>query len=281
MSVAQCVQTIQQEDRAVLDALEKAAPSLDAFLSAIEPGFEAGGRLVYVGAGTSGRLGVLDASEAPPTFQIEPGRIIGIIAGGDSALRKSSEGREDEWKGAWAELDALKLDARDSVVGIAAGGTTPYVLGMYEFLEGLRGRPVSALLTCSPVTQQLKHKPDHMIVLETGPEVLTGSTRMKAGTATKLALNTISTTLMIRTGRVYENLMVDLRATNDKLQDRAMRIISTLTDLPREEALALLERADGSVKVAVLMHKRGVDCAEASGLLKQYGGKLGRALSSH
>lgn len=281
MSVAQCVQTIQQEDRAVLDALERAAPSLDAFLSAIEPGFEAGGRLVYIGAGTSGRLGVLDASEAPPTFQIEPGRIIGIIAGGDSALRKSSEGREDELKGAWAELEALNLDARDSVVGIAAGGTTPYVLGMYEFLEKLPSRPVSALLTCSPVTQQLKHKPDHMIFLETGPEVLTGSTRMKAGTATKLALNTISTTLMIRTGRVYENLMVDLRATNDKLRDRAMRIISTLTDLPRHEALALLERADGSVKAAVLMHRRGVDCAEASRLLKQNGGKLGLALSSH
>ncbi len=276
LSVAQCVQVIQQEDREVIAALEAAAPEIDAFISAAEPGFAIGGRLVYVGAGTSGRLGVLDASEAPPTFQVEPGRIVGIIAGGDSALRKSSEGKEDDHRGAWDELRALELDAKDSVIGIAAGGTTPYVHGVFEFLASLPSRPTSALLTCSPVPKP--KGADRLIVLETGPEVLTGSTRMKAGTATKMALNTISTVLMVRSGRVYENLMVDLRATNEKLRDRAARIISTLTGLARAEALELLERAGNTVKAAVVMHHKKVDRAGAERLLEQHHGRLERVL---
>lgn len=276
LSVAQCVQVIQQEDRAVIAAVEEAAPQIDAFISAAEPGFVAGGRLVYVGAGTSGRLGVLDASEAPPTFQVEPGRIVGIIAGGDSALRKSSEGKEDDPRGAWDELRALDLNANDSVVGIAAGGTTPYVRGVFEFAASLPSPPVTALLTCSPVPKPEKTK--HMIVLATGPEVLTGSTRMKAGTATKMALNTISTVLMIRSGRVYQNLMVDVRATNEKLRDRGARIISTLTGLGRAEALDLLARAGNRVKPAVVMHLMRVDLAGADRLLTEQNGRLQRVL---
>ncbi|MBN8596530.1 MAG: N-acetylmuramic acid 6-phosphate etherase [Planctomycetes bacterium] len=276
LSVAQCVQVIQQEDRAVIAALEEAAPQIDAFISAAEPGFVAGGRLVYVGAGTSGRLGVLDASEAPPTFQVQPGRIVGIIAGGDSALRKSSEGKEDDPRGAWDELRALDLNANDSVIGIAAGGTTPYVHGVFEFVAALSSRPKTALLTCSPVPQP--ERADHMIVLATGPEVLTGSTRMKAGTATKMALNTISTVLMIRSGRVYENLMVDMRATNEKLRDRGARIITTLTGLARAEALELLGRAGNSVKAAVVMHHKQVDHAGAERLLGEQLGRLEKVL---
>jgi len=267
---------IQQEDRAVIAALEAAAPQIDAFISAAEPGFTEGGRLVYVGAGTSGRLGVLDASEAPPTFQVEPGRIVGIIAGGDGALRKSSEGKEDDPRGAWEELRALELNEKDTVIGIAAGGTTPYVQGVFEFLSTLKHRPTSALLTCSPVP-----KPpgaDRLIVLETGPEVLTGSTRMKAGTATKMALNTISTVLMIRSGRVYENLMVDMRATNEKLRDRGARIISTLTALARAEALELLGRAGNSVKAAVVMHHKQVDLGAAERMLGEHHGRLEKVL---
>jgi N-acetylmuramic acid 6-phosphate etherase len=276
LSVADCVRVISQEDRAVLDALDRARPAITAFVEAAEPGFLRGGRLVYIGAGTSGRLGVLDASEAPPTFQVPPGRIIGIIAGGDSSLRKSSEGMEDDPKGAAVELDDLRLTSDDALIGIAAGGTTPYVLGALQLAKGMSAPPLTALLTCSPIP-----KPpgaDHLIVLETGPEVLTGSTRMKAGTATKLALNTISTTLMIRSGRVYQNLMVDLRATNAKLRDRAARIISTLTALDRTAAFDLLDRAGGEVKVAIVMHHLRLPPDAARDRLAAAGGRLDRVL---
>lgn len=280
LSAADCVRLINSEDRAVFDALEKAGPALTALIEAAEPGFVAGGRLVYVGAGTSGRLGVLDASEAPPTFQVEPGRVVGLIAGGDASLRRSSEGMEDDPLGAAPDLDALDLDRRDTLIGIAAGGTTPYVLGALEHAKAAPragGPPLTAMLTCAQPKLQPKNA-DHLIVLETGPEVLTGSTRMKAGTATKLALNTISTTLMIRSGRVYENLMVDLRATNDKLRDRAARIIGTLTGLDRDASLDLLDRADGQVKPAILMHRLGLSLEEAQRRLEQHEGRLNLAL---
>lgn len=276
LSVRQCVELITTEDHAVVEALQRAAPALTAFIQAAEPGFASGGRIVYLGAGTSGRLGVLDASEAPPTFQVPPDRIIGLIAGGESALRKSSEGKEDDPAGARPDLDALRLTARDTVLGIAAGGTTPYVLGGLGYCKSLREPPLTGLLVCSPVP-----KPpgvDHLMVLETGPEVLTGSTRMKAGTATKLALNTISTTLMVRSGRVYENLMVDLMATNNKLRDRAARIISTLTGLERTASLTLLESAGGAVKTAVVMHLRTVPRPKAEALLESAQGRLDAAL---
>ncbi len=278
LDVAAIVERIQTEDEAVPRAMAGARQSLTAFIEAAEPGFVAGGRLVYVGAGTSGRLGVLDASEAPPTFQVPPGRIVGIIAGGDAALRVSSEGKEDDPRGAAAELDALGLTARDAVIGIAAGGTTPYVLGALAHVKGLAAAPLTALLTCSPVGTGSVAGADHLLVLDTGPEVITGSTRMKAGTATKLALNTISTTLMIRTGKVYENLMVDLRATNEKLRDRAARIVSTLTGLDRAAAFALLERAEGSVKVAVVMARLGVDEPTARMRLSATHERLGETL---
>ncbi len=276
MSAAEIVATIQREDRAVLVAMEKAAPAITRLIEAIEPRFIAGGRLIYLGAGTSGRLGVLDASEAPPTFQIEPGRVVGIIAGGDGALRKSSEGMEDDFDGARAELTAQKLTDRDAVIGIAAGGTTPYVLGALRIARELAPGCVRAMLSCSPIPQP--DAADHLIVLETGPEVLTGSTRMKAGTATKLALNTISTTLMIRSGRVYENLMVDVRASNAKLRDRAARIIATLTGLERGASFELLDAAGGAVKTAVVMRRLGVTRTDAETRLARRGGKLHEAL---
>jgi N-acetylmuramic acid 6-phosphate etherase len=270
------VRLIQDEDHAVLTALEAARPALVALIAAAEPGFIAGGRLIYLGAGTSGRLGVLDASEAPPTFQVPPGRVVGLIAGGDAALRRSSEGLEDLPDGASAELTALALDQRDAVIAIAAGGTTPYALGALAHAKRLAPRAITALLSCSPVPKP-EHA-DHLVVVATGPEVLTGSTRMKAGTATKLALNTISTTLMARSGKVYENLMVDVRASNAKLRDRAARIVATLTGLAREEAFTLLERAGGLVKTAVVMHRRAIDRAAAEAALERADGRLERAL---
>lgn len=282
LSAGDIVDLIQQEDREVLHAMKRAAKAIKNFVAAAEPGFVAGGRLIYVGAGTSGRLGVLDASEAPPTFQVEPGRIVGLIAGGDGALRKSSEGKEDEPRGAWPELEALGLTRHDTVLAIAAGGTTPYALGALDYCKqpsrAAEMQPLTGLLVCTTID-----KPpgaDHLIILKTGPEVLTGSTRMKAGTATKMTLNTISTTLMVRSGRVYQNLMVDVRATNTKLRDRAARIISTVTSLPREEAFALLDRAEGSVKTAIVMQRQSIDRAGAEALLAAHGGRLDRVLGS-
>ncbi len=277
LGVRELVDTIQREDRAIADAMEKAATALAAYITAIEPGFLRGGRLVYFGAGTSGRLGVLDASEATPTFQVEPGRIVGLIAGGDVSLRISSEGREDEPFGAIETLQALNLTRDDALLGIAAGGTTPYVLGGLAFARTLPTPPITGLLACTRV--ETNHA-DHTIVLETGPEVITGSTRMKAGSASKLALNTISTTLMIRAGKVHENLMVDLRATNSKLRDRAARIISTLTGLPRDAAFTILDEAGGRVKTAIVMSRLGVTRVEAERVLAANAGRLDRAMSS-
>jgi N-acetylmuramic acid 6-phosphate etherase len=283
MSTQEIVDLIQGEDRQVLLALKRARERLLSFIEAAEAGFVAGGRLVYVGAGTSGRLGVLDASEAPPTFCVEPTRVVGIIAGGDGALRRSSEGAEDDLRGAWSALDELSLTSRDSVIAIAAGGTTPYALGALEFCKqasrGAGERPLTALLCCASVERPLSA--DHLIVIKTGPEVLAGSTRMKAGSATKMALNTISTTLMVRAGKVYDNLMVDVRATNAKLRDRAARIVVTLTGATRERAMELLDACEGEVKVAVLVERLALTPAEARARLDASRGHLGPALGEH
>ncbi len=277
MGVSEIVELINSEDRHVVQALKRARPRLTKFIEAAEPGFLAGGRLVYVGAGTSGRLGVLDASEAPPTFCVPATRVVGIIAGGDGALRKSSEGAEDDAKGSWEQLDDLKLTADDTVIAVAAGGTTPYAQGALTYAKTkCKKQPLTALLCCTTIDKP-EHA-DHLLMLKTGPEVLTGSTRMKAGTATKLALNTISTTLMVRAGKVYENLMVDVKATNAKLRDRAARIISTLTKLDREAALELLDRCDGEVKTAIVVKRLELEPAEARERLDNAQGHLGRAL---
>lgn len=291
MTPAQCVALLHEADREAVEAVGRIGPAIARFVEAILPGFEAGGRLVYVGAGTSGRLGVLDASEAQPTFCVEPGRIVGIIAGGDAALRRSSEGKEDDPLGAAADLDALHLGPHDAVLGIAAGGTTPYVLGAIR-LARERGAGVTGLLACAEPGAEggagehaergasWREACDHLIVCQTGPEVLTGSTRLKAGTATKLVLNAISTTLMVRTGRVYENLMVDVRATNDKLKDRAARIVGMLTGLDRSAAFALLQRAAWAVKPAVVMHRLGVPREDAERRLSAARGRLGDVLDA-
>ncbi len=274
MSVRECVSLLNSENESIAGAVGAAAPEVAAFIEAAEPMLRSGGRLIYLGAGTSGRLGVLDASECPPTFQSPPEMVVGLIAGGDAALRKSSEGREDEPEGANQELARLGVGPRDAVLGIAAGGTTPYVLGGLGHAAS-RGA-VTGLLVCAAI-----ERPEfvrHLIRVLTGPEPLTGSTRMKAGTATKMVLNTISTTLMVRLGKCYENLMVDLRATNDKLRDRAARIVAELTGLDREGALALLDQAGGVVKTAVVMRRLGLARADAEARLQGTGGVLRAAL---
>lgn len=270
---------IQEEDRTIHDAVAAARPALTGFLEALEAGFRRGGRLIYVGAGTSGRLGVLDASEIPPTFQLPPDRVIGIIAGGDVSLRRSSEGKEDDPDGASAALDELDLNGDDAVLGIAAGGTTPYVRGALGLAKVRAPSCVTGLLSCSPV--EAPAGCDHLIVAPTGPEVVTGSTRMKAGTATKLLLNTLSTALMVRMGRVYGNLMVDLKASNAKLRDRAARILMATLEVDRAEAFTLLERAGDRVKTALVMHWRSCERGEAERLLSLHDDEVSAIPSKH
>lgn len=270
-----CLAVIDEANRQVFDAVEAARPAVADFLKTIEDDFIKGGRLIYLGAGTSGRLGVLDASEAPPTFCVPPDRIIGMIAGGDQSLRSSSEGMEDDPDGARVELEQLALNERDTLLGIAAGGTTPYVRGAFAIAKEL-GNVHTAFLTCSQIDAPAGL--DHMLYCPTGAEVITGSTRMKAGSACKLILNNISTTLMIRSGRIYQNLMVDVKASNDKLRDRAARILVTLCEIERTAAFALLDAAGGQCKTAVVMHKRGLDRDAAEALLEQHHGHLGPCL---
>jgi N-acetylmuramic acid 6-phosphate etherase len=279
LDVGSCLRLINAEDATVAGAVERAIPAIEGFVAALESRMRAGGRLIYLGAGTSGRLGVLDASECPPTFCTEPGMVVGVIAGGDAALRRSSEGREDERDGAAPALEQLRVSPDDGLLGIAAGGTTPFVLGGVEWARQ-RGA-LTGLLTCAPCgIDEAARVAQHPIIIDTGPEVLTGSTRMKAGTATKMALNMITTTVMVRLGKVYENLMVDVRATNDKLTDRAARIIVELTGASRERAFELLEEAGGSLKVGVVMQRRGLGAAEASELLARCDESLRAALDA-
>ena len=275
MSMGEVFDAMNRADATVAGAVAAAKAEIVGFIEDALPRFARGGRLVYLGAGTSGRLGVLDASECPPTFCVEPGRVVGLIAGGDSALRKSSESKEDDSNSAAEELDALGLTEDDSVLGIAAGGTTLWVRG--GVTHAARRAGCVGMLSCSPV--EAPEGVEHMIVVRTGAEVLTGSTRMKAGTATKLVLNTISTALMVGSGRVYENLMVDVRATNAKLRDRAARIVVELTGLERARAIELLERCGGEVKTALATELAGVEPDAARALLAASGGRLREALA--
>ena len=266
-----CVRLLIEDHLAVPAALAAAVPVLTEFIDALVERVRAGCRLIYVGAGTSGRLGVLDAAECPPTFQSDPDQVLGIIAGGEASLRRSSEAREDDPRGAAPALGQLALGSLDTVVAIAAGGTTPFVLGAID-LAGQAGA-WTALLTCTPPASSPAC--DHLIVLDTGPELLTGSTRLKAGSATKLALNIISTTLFVRLGKVYSNLMVDMRATNTKLADRAIRILCELKpQLTREAASSVLDDAGGELKAAIVMARLGVDLAAARAKLAEHGEQL-------
>ena len=271
LPVASCVDLFIDDHDAVPRAVRSARNELAAFIDGLIERMRRGGRLISLGAGTSGRLGVLDASECPPTFQSDPGQVIGVIAGGDESLRRSSEGMEDDPDGAAEALRRLEVNEADTVLGIAAGGTTPYVLGGLH-LAGDRGAR-TGLLTCAAPTAPLNVH--HLIVLETGPEILTGSTRLKAGSATKLALNTITTTAFVQLGKVYGHFMVDLRATNAKLTDRAMRILLTLCPgLDRPAAHTLLTQAGGELKTALVMRHRAIDADAARTLLDKHQGLL-------
>jgi N-acetylmuramic acid 6-phosphate etherase len=241
-----------------------------------EQTFRAGGRLFYVGAGTSGRLGVLDASEIPPTFGADPVMVQGIIAGGLPALTRAQEGAEDIVENGAREIDAANVTANDFVIGIAASGTTPYVHAAVVRAHELGAR--TGMVACSELSQKIIDTVDVAIVPIVGPEVVTGSTRMKAGTATKLVLNMITTGAMIRLGKTYGNLMVDLKATNNKLKDRSERIVMEVCGVSRDEARDLLNAADKSVKTAIVMQKLRVDREGALAALESAGGVIRRAI---
>ncbi len=270
------VDLITAEDRAVADAVASQREPISDTIADIERAFRAGRRLLYVGAGTSGRLGVLDASECPPTFGTDPAMVVGIIAGGDHALRHPIEGAEDDPAAGAAVMDSHTVTAGDVVVGIAASGTTPYVRGALARARELGA--TTALIACSPPPEVMRAVADRCILPIVGPEVLTGSTRLKAGTATKLVCNMLTTGAMIRIGKSYGNLMVDLRATNVKLQDRAERIVCEVTGLDREASRALLVRAEGRVKRALVMHALQVDAATADARLADAGGVIRRVV---
>ena len=270
------VDLLNAEDRSVADAVATQREQIARTIELAECAFRAGGRLFYVGAGTSGRLGVLDASECPPTFGTDPTMVQGIIAGGREALVGSREGAEDVAADGATAMDECNVGPHDLVVGIAASGTTPYVRGALERARTLGAR--TAMLACSPPPAELVKLVDVAIVPITGPEAVTGSTRMKAGTATKMVLNMITTGAMIRLGKTYGNLMVDLRAMSQKLVDRGERIMMEVCGVTRAEARALIDAADGSVKTAIVMQKRSLSRAEAERALQDAGGVVRRAV---
>ena len=275
LSTLQIVKLINSEDMLVAPAVGKESKKIAAAVDMIVEHFKNNGRLFYVGAGTSGRLGVLDASECPPTFGVSPRLVQGIIAGGKRALVRAIEGAEDKANDGVEAINKHKISAKDVVVGIAACGMTPFVQAALK--QAAKKGAGTIFITCSP--QAVKYVPAEIIINPVvGPEVITGSTRMKAGTATKLVLNLLTTTAMIKMGKVYGNLMVDLKATNNKLRDRSLRIVSQMTGLSRAKAANLLKDAKGKVKAAIVMHFRNVDLQGAVRILNQCGQSLRKAM---
>ena len=269
---------LHREDRKAWEALDSELDSIAAVVDAVTEAFEQGRRLVYLGAGTSGRLGVLDASECPPTFGVEPGL---VIAGGDGALRCAVEGAEDSAEGGAQVVSEASVIGGDVVCGISASGRTPFVVGALD--EASRRGAVTVLIASDGGLREGPMKPDcdHLVVIDAGPECIAGSTRLKAGTATKMVLNMITTASMVRWGKVYDNLMVDLVASNAKLLERARRLVERLGEVDSEEALELLDKAEGSVKLAVLIARKGVELSEARRLLAEHKGHLRPSLEEN
>lgn len=270
-SAAEVVRLINREDEKVAAAVGQVADRIAAAIERITEAIRGGGRLVYIGAGTSGRLGVLDASECPPTYNTDPSLVVGLIAGGAPALTRSIEGAEDLAESGEADLQGIGFTAADVLVGIATSGRTPYVIGALRHARRL-GATTVGLVCNSP--SQLDDCVDILIAPITGPEVISGSTRMKAGTATKMVLNMLSTGTMIRLGKTYGNLMVDLKAVNSKLVERSRRILARLTGLQEADAQRLLDAAGGEVKTAIAMHHRRIPASEARRLLDEHRGHL-------
>ena len=275
LSALEIVQLMNEEDKQVPLAIEKCLPQIAQAVECIVAAFQQGGRLVYIGAGTSGRLGVLDASECPPTFGVSPEMVKGIIAGGERALRHPIEGAEDSKAQAVVDLQTIQFSSKDVLVGIAASGRTPYVIGALEYAKSLGSVTVSI---ASNPNSAMANIVDIAIDTVVGPEVLTGSSRLKSGTAQKLVLNMLTTASMILMGKCYQNLMVDVQASNEKLKARAIRIVMQATDCDKILAEETLKQADQNAKLAIMMILSGLDRAQAEALLEKHQGKLQLAL---
>ncbi|GGR50528.1 N-acetylmuramic acid 6-phosphate etherase [Streptomyces roseolus] len=275
LSTLEIARTMNGEDQSVPAAVARELPAIAAAIDATAERMARGGRLLYLGAGTAGRLGVLDASECPPTFNTAPSQVVGLIAGGPSAMVQAVEGAEDSKELAAADLDALGVGPDDTVVGISASGRTPYAIGAVEHARSLGALTIG--LSCN-ADSALAAAAEHGIEVVPGPELLTGSTRLKAGTAQKLVLNMISTITMIRLGKTYGNLMVDVRASNEKLRARSRRIVALATGAPDEQIEAALTAAEGEVKNAILILLADVDAATAARRLEESHGHLRAAL---
>ena len=275
MSALEIVTAMNREDRKVPEGIEPALPQIAAVVETVEAAFRNGGRLFYLGAGTSGRLGVLDASECPPTFGVEPGMVVGLIAGGDRALRFPIEGAEDSRELGRKDLEEHDLCAKDVVVGIAASGRTPYVLGALDYARSIGCK--TAAIACNKGSA-VGQAADIAIEAQVGPEVLTGSTRLKAGTAQKMILNMITTGAMVRIGKAYQNLMVDVVQSNEKLETRAENIVMAATGVERSQARQTIDAAGGKVKLAITMILTGRDVEQAAQLLEEAGGRVRDAL---
>lgn len=275
LSPIEIVRLMNAEDVKAVSAVEAAGASIAAAIELATTALRAGGRIIYVGAGTSGRLGVLDAAECPPTFNSDPRQVVGVIAGGQAALVRAIEGAEDDRGQGGKDLATLEVDSRDVVIGIATSGRTPYVLGAIEYARSVGAKSVG--IACNEKAE-VSLIADVGVTLLVGPEVLSGSTRLKAGTATKMTLNMISTGAMVGIGKTYGNLMVDLRATNEKLRARTVRIVSRLTGLSSSDAREALARCGGDLKTSVVATIRGVEPDEARRLLTLNDGRLKAAL---
>ena len=275
LSALEIVQLMNDEDKQVPLAIEKCLPQIAQAVECIVAAFQQGGRLVYIGAGTSGRLGVLDASECPPTFGVSPEMVKGIIAGGERALRHPIEGAEDSKTQAVVDLQTIHFSSQDVLVGIAASGRTPYVIGALEYAKSLGSVTVSI---ASNPNSAMANIVDIAIDTVVGPEVLTGSSRLKSGTAQKLVLNMLTTASMILMGKCYQNLMVDVQASNEKLKARAIHIVMQATDCDKALAEETLKQADQNAKLAIMMILSGLDRAQAETLLEKHQGKLQLAL---
>lgn len=277
MSALELVTVMNREDHKVPEAIASALPQIASTVEVVEQAFRKGGRLFYLGAGTSGRLGVLDASECPPTFGVDSGMVVGLIAGGDRALRFPIEGAEDDRSLGKQDLVDHNLVPSDVVIGIAASGRTPYVLGALDYAHSIGCK--TAAIACN-LHSAIGQAADIAIEVSVGPEVLTGSTRLKAGSAQKMILNMITTGAMVRTGKAYQNLMVDVVQSNEKLRTRAENIVMAATDVSREQARHTIDEANGKVKLAITMILTGKDAASAQALLDQSGGSVHNALGN-
>ncbi|WP_386695239.1 N-acetylmuramic acid 6-phosphate etherase [Lonepinella sp. MS14435] len=275
MTALEIVSLINQQDKTVPLAIEKCLPQIAVAVEKIVQAFQAGGRLVYIGAGTSGRLGVLDASECPPTFGVDPAMVVGLIAGGEQALRHPIEGAEDNLAQGKIDLQQIDFSKQDVLVGIAASGRTPYVIGALQYAHELGATTVAI---ASNPDSKMAELADIAIETVVGAEVLTGSSRMKSGTAQKLVLNMLTTASMILLGKCYQNLMVDVQASNEKLKARAVRIVMQATDCSEYKAIKALKLAENNSKVAIMMILAQVDIHQAKALLAEYQGQLRNAL---